>query len=151
MTFHADDEVFFVPSKCTWLEVKDGGVKSGYQSFQVSPSNEDISFEMVVKTNPAIDCSQFQFFDALEEIEYEFILTDTVDFIHKKPELLISGIYQDESGTNQVYEFDGKQPVPSNLVIKVTLLAQHQRSLPIFQDIMMMFSLSWSNSKFNDQ
>ena len=47
-TFFNSDEIFFVPSKCRWMEIIDGGVQSGFKLYENSPGNSDISFEMEI-------------------------------------------------------------------------------------------------------
>jgi hypothetical protein len=69
-----EDSVFFVPSKCMWMEETFGGVNTGFQNIKTSPGMNDIIFNLELFTNPTLDCSEFDFFNALSSIEYEFIL-----------------------------------------------------------------------------
>ena len=75
---------------------------------------------MEIFKNPGLDCSDFDFFDSLIGIDYEFILTDTADFISIQPALKFEATYQSNVNT-ETYNFDGTMPAPDNLKIKVTM------------------------------
>ena len=40
-----------------------------------------------MERNPDIDCSEFDFFDAFSGLEFDFIMTDTSDYISYKPKM----------------------------------------------------------------
>jgi hypothetical protein len=62
----------------------------------------------------------------------------------------MQGYYESSDGT-QIYEFDGETETPKNLKVMVTLVAEEQLYLPIFQDVMIMMTMRWSNSRFPDR
>jgi hypothetical protein len=51
------------------------------QQLDVEPGVEDISFSLQLQSNPVLDCDGFRFYDKFASIEFEFLLTDTANFI----------------------------------------------------------------------
>ena len=54
--------------------------------FQFTPGSDDIFFQLELKKNKEIDCGQFNFFDAFDGLDFDYIITDSVDYIEAKPE-----------------------------------------------------------------
>ena len=92
VTFLKHDMIQFVPSKCHWFEVAGAGVRFGSEVFQFTPGATDIFFQLELKKNPDIDCSQFLFFDAFDGIDFQYVITDSVDFIEAQPETVFQAI-----------------------------------------------------------
>ena len=40
---------------------------------------------MRLERNPELDCAEFDFFDAFSGLDFDFILTDTADYISYQP------------------------------------------------------------------
>ena len=119
LTFVQRADQSFIPSKCKWLEVVGHGVNEGYKVLQVSPGTEDITFQLTLKRNPALDCSQFNFFDAFNGIDFSFLMTDTVDYISYAPQMDVIA-YDGE--TDAVYQLG--DIAPATMVFNVTLPLQ---------------------------
>lgn len=75
----------FIPSKCKWMTVVDGGVNKGYKVFETSPGSEDIQLTLKLERNPVLDCSQFDFFNSFKGLSFEFLMTDTAEYISYLP------------------------------------------------------------------
>jgi hypothetical protein len=39
-----------------------------------------------LKKNEILDCSQFNFFDAFDGIDFDYVITNSADYIDAKPE-----------------------------------------------------------------
>ena len=85
MTFLKKSEIRFSPSKCKWFTVVEKGVSEGYDIFQVSPGTDDIKFQLELKRHPGLDCSAFDFFNAFSGLDFDFLMTDTADYISYIP------------------------------------------------------------------
>ena len=89
LTFLKTSNIKFSPSKCKWLTVVDHGVSQGFDIFKVSPGTEDITFQLELKRHPDLDCSSFDFFNAFSGLDFEFLMTDTADYISYIPQMTI--------------------------------------------------------------
>ena len=129
LTFLNTADVKFSPSKCKWFTVVDHGVSQGYTVLEISPGNEDITFQIELKRHPDIDCSEFDFFNAFAGLDFEFIMTDTNDYISYVPKMEVRAYDPFKVSDNEVAI---GQVVPQNMVIDVTLTAKEQEKLPVF-------------------
>ena len=87
LTFLKSDTVQFSPSKCKWFTVVGEGVSDGYRVLEVSPGTEDIKFQLALEHNSELECNGFDFFDAFSGLDFDFIMTDTTDYISYKPKM----------------------------------------------------------------
>ena len=51
---------------------------------------QDIQFQLLLKRHPDIDCSQFDFYNSFERVDFDFIMTDTTDYISYLPKMIVS-------------------------------------------------------------
>lgn len=84
-TFISKATVQWIPSKCKWLTIVDYGVSEGYTVLDVSPGTQDISFQLELKRNPDLDCTQFDFFNTFSGLDFDLIMTDTDEYISYIP------------------------------------------------------------------
>lgn len=133
----------FIPSKCKWMTVVDEGVNKGYKVFEVSPGTEDIKFSVKLERNPALDCSSFDFFNSFNGIEFDFLMTDTAEYISYLPAMEVSVF--DPTTQEPVVEGD---VAPTQLMVDIVIPAAEQERLPVFQDIMIMMSVNWTNAGY---
>ena len=89
LTFLKKSEIRFSPSKCKWFTVVEKGVSEGYDIFQVSPGTDDIKIQLELKRHPDLDCSAFDFFNAFSGLDFDFLMTDTADYISYIPEMQV--------------------------------------------------------------
>lgn len=116
LTFLKSSSVKFSPSKCKWFTVVERGVSEGYDIFQVSPGTEDIVFQLELKRHPDLDCSSFDFFNAFSGLDFEFLMTDTADYISYIPQMEIFAF--DPVSENEVKFGD---VVPETLLVDITM------------------------------
>ena len=143
-TFQDQATIDFVPSKCHWFEVVDAGVRLGSQALSFTPGAEDVFFQLELKRNEALDCSQFSFFDAFDGLDFDYVVTDSVDYIDAKPVAVFQAF--DSLSGEAVTQQDG--PTPEGLRVNVTIPADEQTKLPVFQEIMILMTVRWTNSRY---
>ena len=97
LTFFKEQTVKFVPSKCKWLQVIGSDATESYRILEVSPGTEDLTFQLELKRNTQLDCSQFDFFDTFVGLDFDFIMTDTADYISYIPKMDVVA-YDADSG-----------------------------------------------------
>lgn len=102
---------------------------------------QEIKFTLELKRNPTLDCSAFDFFDAFSGLDFEFLMTDTADYISYTPKME-KRIYDPSTGDELTV---GSKP-GEFMKIDVTMPAKEQERLPVFQDIMIMMSVHWTSS-----
>lgn len=145
LTFLKKSEIRFNPSKCKWFTILEKGVSEGYDIFEVSPGKEDIKFSLELRRNPELDCSQFDFFNAFSGLDFDFLMTDTADYISYIPKM---GIRISDPVTNGVIAFGAE--APESMLVEITLSKKEQEKLPVFQDIMMLLTVHWSSSSYGN-
>lgn len=106
----------------------------------MSPGTHDITFQLQLKRNSNLDCAQFDFFNAFSGLSFDFIMTDTDEYIKNIPKMDV--VTYDEK-TLDVYQFG--DPAPESMLINVTIPMSEQEKLPVFKDIMIMMSVHWTN------
>jgi len=72
-TFGQADHVEFIPNKCHWFDVGISDSHSGYREINLLPGVEDFVYQVVLETNPSLDCTNFMFFDSFKSISFEFV------------------------------------------------------------------------------
>ena len=82
-----------------------------------------------MERNPGLDCTEFDFFDAFSGIDFDFIMTDTTDYISYKPEMKIKA-YDPNISSRTVVEFG--DVAPEKMLIDITLPLTEQEKLPVF-------------------
>lgn len=133
----------FSPSKCKWFTIVDKGVSEGYDIFQVSPGTDDIIFTLELRRNPELDCGKFDFFDAFSGLDFEFLMTDTADYISYVPKMatrISDGV------SSAVIGFGDK--ATDTMLVDITLSKKEQEKLPVFSDIMILLTVHWSSSSY---
>jgi hypothetical protein len=63
----------------------------------VPPGERDLVFVLEQKRVPLINCDQFNFYDQFDSLEFEYLLTNGVDYIQEDPKAK----YVVSNGTNQ--------------------------------------------------
>ena len=126
-TFFKEQTVQFVPSKCKWLEVKDGGITNAYQIYDESPGTNDLQFQLELQRNTDLDCSQFDFFDTFVGLDFEFTMTDTTEYISYIPKMDIVAF---DTVTEEIVNIGEK--TPSAMTVNVTMPRLEQVRLPVF-------------------
>jgi len=145
-TFIQSASVNFINSKCKWLTVsgdKGKTVKESYTVFAVSPATDDISFTLSLERDPTLDCSSFDFFNSFFGLDFDFIMTDTADYISYSPNMVIVAY---NSETNMTLSAGDVAPTKMN--INVTMPKSEQEKLPVFQDIVIMMTARWTSASF---
>ena len=103
------------------------GVSQGYDIFEVSPGTDDIVFQLELKRHPDLDCSAFDFFDAFSGLDFEFLMTDTADYISYIPQMEIRAY---DPVTEQEIAFG--DVVPVSMLVDITLPKLEQEKMPVF-------------------
>ena len=98
-----------------------------------------------MKRNPNLECSAFDFFNAFSGLNFDFLMTDTADYISYIPEMNIR-IF--DPITNGVIAFGAE--APEKMLVDITLTKKEQEKLPVFQDIMMLLTVHWSSSSYGN-
>ena len=117
------------------------GVREGYTVLEVSPGTEDIHFDLELKRNPGLDCTEFDFFNVFSGLDFDFIMTDTADYISYKPQMQIE---LSNPVTQQQLRLG--DATPEQLKISITMPMIEQEKLPVFQDIMIHMTAHWASS-----
>ena len=84
------------------------------------------------------------FFDAFDGLDFEYILTDSVDYIDAQPETVFQAF--DAATGEAITQQDG--PTPAGLRVNVTIPADEQKKLPVFQEISILMTARWTSSKY---
>ena len=85
------------------------------------------------------------FFDTFDGLDFDYIITDTVDYISTKPE----AIFQATNAAGEtITQQDGA--TPDGLKVKITIPADEQKKLPDFKQITILLTVRWTNSKYPD-
>ena len=92
-----------------------------------------------------MECSAFDFFNAFSGLNFDFLMTDTADYISYIPEMNIR-IF--DPITNGVIAFGAE--APEKMLVDITLTKKEQEKLPVFQDIMMLLTVHWSSSSYGN-
>ena len=142
LTFFKEKTVKFVPSKCKWLQVVGSDATESYRILEVSPGTADLEFQLELKRNTKLDCSQFDFFDTFVGLNFEFTMTDTAEYISYIPKMEVVA-YNADSGA--VVELG--DATPERMFVNVTMPMKEQARLPVFKDVMVMMSVHWTSSK----
>jgi hypothetical protein len=127
-TVYTKETVSFVPSKCTWFDVVGSDVKNTYEELLVSPGTTDIQFTLRKKSDPNLDCENFNFFNKVDRIDFDFLLTNTVEYIVVPP----------------VVEY-----VDNGNSIEVTIPAMEQTKLPVFRDIVIVLTIRFTTTNYS--
>ena len=127
LTFLKKSEIRFSPSKCKWFTVVEKGVSEGYDIFQVSPGTDDIKFQLELKRHPDLDCSAFDFFNAFSGLDFDFLMTDTADYISYIPEMQVK-VFDPVSDV----EIQFGDVAPASMLVDITLTKKEQEKLPVF-------------------
>jgi len=86
LTVNEIDSVKFVPSQCTWFEVKNSDSYSGKFTSQVPPGDSELVFVLEQKRVPLLNCDEFNFYDQFDSLEFEYFLNNGVDYINDIPQ-----------------------------------------------------------------
>ena len=78
--------------------------------------------------NKAVDCKNFNFFDVIDDITFEYLFFDTTDYVAVPP--------------------DTKFSVASDGTVTITIPAIEQQKLPVFRDISLLAAIKYRNSNF---
>ena len=109
----------------------------------MSPGTQDISFQLELKRHPDLDCSAFDFFNAFSGLDFEFLMTDTADYISYIPKMEIRAF---DPVSQKELQFG--EEVPQTMLVDITMPMKEQEKLPVFQDIMMILTVHWNNSRY---
>jgi len=88
-----------------------------------------VTFVLVLKKHPTLDCSNFNFYDQFVRMDFEFILPNSVEYIAVTP---------------KVDTVVAKKP--DDIIINVTIPKQEQYKLPINQEIKIFMTARWTSS-----
>ena len=90
-----------------------------------------------------MDCSAFDFFNAFSGLDFDFLMTDTADYISYIPQMDVK--VRDGASLEEIELGD---VAPATMVVDITLRAEEQEKLPVFQDIMLLLTVHWSSSSY---
>jgi len=140
-----------VPSQCRWFTLLGSNADGAFKEFTVSPGRADIKFNLQLKKNPYLDCGNFTFYDEFYTIDFDFITTDTVDYIDPKPELAYN-IYKPSDFLDlQFIDVLTQDPFNGDLYINVTIPKDEQYKFPVFTDVSILMTIRWTNSEFQQE
>lgn len=88
-----------------------------------------MSFNLVLKKHPKLDCSNFNFYDQFVRIDFDFILPNSDQFIEVIPK--VDTIVAKKS---------------DEIIINVTVPKSEQYKLPIEQEIKLFMTARWISS-----
>jgi len=69
-SFSSNIEIDFVPSKCQWFEIGIKGAFSGTEEINLLPGDRDVNFQLTLKQNSQVDCTDFNFYDKFNSIDF---------------------------------------------------------------------------------
>jgi hypothetical protein len=157
-TFLHESEINFIPSFCRWFIVKGSDARSGKKTLEVFNGVQDISFILKLQKNSSLDCKGFRFYDKFQNIEFDFLTTNTDKYVENKPEMQWS-MYNPSLANEQALIEDGKKgegsrdtvdPMADDLQIRVTLPRSEQTKLPPNEDVGIFMTIRWTSDKFSE-
>ena len=80
-----------------------------------------------LKRHPDLDCSAFDFFNAFSGLDFDFLMTDTADYISYIPEMQVK-VFDPVSDV----EIQFGDVAPASMLVDITLAKKEQEKLPVF-------------------